>query len=83
MKPQLMFSAVMSITGSFGMGDVLTAIFGFPSSGYALHTLMHHMQDYGNTRFEMGYASTIAVILFIIMVGANAIVQRILRKVGD
>lgn len=54
MKPQLMFSAVMSITGSFGMGDVLTAIFGFPSSGYALHTLMHHMQDYGNTRFEMG-----------------------------
>ena len=38
MKPQLMFSAVMSITSSFGMGAVLSAIFGFPSSGYALHT---------------------------------------------
>lgn len=83
MKPQLMFSAVMSITGSFGMGDMLSAIFGFPSSGYALHTLVHHMQDYGNTRFEMGYASTIAVILFVIMVGANQIVQRLLRKIGD
>lgn len=83
MKPQLMFSAVMSITGSFGMGDILTAIFGFPSSGYALHTLAHHMQDYGSTRFEMGYASTIAVILFVIMVAANTIVQRMLRKIGE
>lgn len=83
MKPQLMFSAVMSITGSFGMGAVLTAIFGFPSSGYALHTLAHHMQDYGSTRFEMGYASTIAVVLFVIMITANGIIQRMLNKIGD
>ena len=83
MKPMLMFSAVMSITGSFGMGDILTAIFGFPSSGYALHTLAHHMQDYGSTRFEMGYASAIATVLFLIMVGANKIVQRVLRGIGE
>ena len=83
MRPQLMFSAVMSITGAFGVGGVITAVFGFPTSGYALHTLVHHMEDYGNTRFEMGYASTIAVILFVIMVTANTIVQRLLRKVGD
>ena len=83
MKPQLMFGAVMSITGSFGMGDVLTGVFGFPSSNYALHTLVHHLQDYGNVRFEMGYACAIAVLLFILMVGANQIVQRLLRKVGD
>ena len=83
LKPQLMFGAVMSITGSFGMGDVLTGVFGFPSSNYALHTLVHHLQDYGNVRFEMGYACAIAVLLFILMVGANQIVQRLLRKVGD
>ena len=83
MKPQLMFSAVMSITGSFGMGGVITAIFGFPSSGYALHTLAHHMLDYGGTRFEMGYASTIAVVLFVIMVTINGLVQRMLNKIGD
>jgi len=82
MKPQLMFSAVMSITGSFGMGDVISAIFGFPSTNYALHTLAHHMQDYGNVRFEMGYASTVAVVLFVIMVTVNTIVQRALKKVG-
>ena len=82
MKPQLMFSAVMSITGSFGMGGVITAVFGFPSSGYALHTLAHHMEDYGSTRFEMGYASAIAVVLFVIMVSSNGIVQRLLNKLG-
>ena len=67
MKPQLMFSAVMSITSSFGMGDIITAIYGFPSSNYALYTLVHMLQDYGNTRFEMGYASAIATVLFLIM----------------
>ena len=83
MKPQLMFSAVMSITSSFGMGDILTGIFGFPSSNYALHTMVHHLQDYGNIRFEMGYASAIATLLFLTMIGANQLVQRLLRKIGD
>lgn len=82
-KPQMMFGAVMSITGSFGMGDAISGIFGFPSTNYALHTLVHHLQDYGNVRYEMGYACAIAVILFGIMVGANSLVQRLLRGVGD
>lgn len=83
MRPQLMFGAVMSITGSFGMGDVITALFGFPSTNYALHTMVHHLQDYGGTRMEMGYASAIATILFLIMIVANQIVQKLLRKLGS
>ncbi len=83
MKPQLMFGAVMSITGAFGMGDVISGVFGFPSTNYTLHTLVHHLQDYGNIRYEMGYACAIAVILFLIMVGANQFVQRILKGVGE
>ncbi len=82
-KPQMMFGAVMSITSSFGMGDMISGIFGFPSTNYALHTLVHHMQDYGNVRYEMGYACAIAVMLFIIMVGANQLIQRLLRGIGD
>ena len=82
-KPQLMFSAIMSITSSFTIGDQITMLVGFPSPNYAAHTIMHHLQDYGNVRFEMGYACAIAVLLFILMVGANQIVQRLLRKVGD
>lgn len=82
MRPQLMFGAVMSITGSFGIGDVISGIFGFPSTNYALHTLVHHLQDYGNIRFEMGYASAIATVLFLIMIVSNQFVQRLLAKIG-
>ena len=82
MRPQLMFGAVMSITSSFGVGDVISGIFGFPSTNYKLHTLVHHLQDYGNIRFEMGYASAIATVLFIIMIGSNKIVQKLLAKLG-
>lgn len=81
-RPQLLFGAVMSITSSFGVGDVISGIFGFPSTNYELHTLVHHLQDYGNIRFDMGYASAIATVLFGIMIFANKLVQRVLRKVG-
>lgn len=82
MKPQLMFGAIMSITSSFGFGGIVTALCGFPSVDYAAHTIIHHLEDYGTQRYEIGYSSAIAVILFIIMVGANMIVKKILSKVG-
>ena len=82
MKPQLMFGAVMSITGAFGYGAIVTALCGFPSVNYSAHTIMHHLEDYGGQRYEIGYSSAIAVVLFVIMVGANAIVKKILSKVG-
>ena len=82
MKPQLMFGAIMSITGSFGFGGVVTALCGFPSVDYAAHTIMHHLDDYGGQRFEIGYSSAIAVVLFVIMFGANILVRKILNKVG-
>ena len=82
MRPQLMFGAIMSITGSFGFGGVVTALCGFPSVDYAAHTIIHHLEDYGTQRYEIGYSSAIAVILFVIMIGANVIVNKILSKVG-
>jgi len=83
MKDQLMFGAIMSITGSFGFGAVVDALCGFPSVDYAAHTIVHHLNDYGGSRFETGYASAIAVILFVIMVGANTVVKKIISKVGS
>ena len=82
MKPQLMFGAIMSITGSFGFGSVVTALCGFPSVDYAAHTIMHHLEDYGSQRFEIGYSSTIAVVLFVIMIAANSLVKKLISKVG-
>ena len=83
MKPQLMFSAIMSITSSFTIGDQITMLVGFPSPNYCVHTIMHHLDDYGGQRFEMGYASAIATILFFMMIGSNLLVTKILRKVGS
>ncbi|MBR4588672.1 MAG: sugar ABC transporter permease [Lachnospiraceae bacterium] len=83
MKPQLMFGAVMQITTSFSIADVSIALAGNPSVNYSGATIVTHLMDYGQTRFEMGYASAIAVILFLLMVGSNRLVHRLLRRVGE
>jgi multiple sugar transport system permease protein len=82
MRPQMMLGAILAIIQSFGFGAVITALVGFPSPNYCAHTIMHHLEDYGNARFEMGYASAIATILFFMMIGANMLVTKMLRKVG-
>lgn len=83
MKPQLMFGAVMQITTSLSVSGVSSELAGFPSVEYAGHTILLHLQDYGSIRYEMGYASAIATILFFIMLISNIIVQKLLRRVGD
>lgn len=83
MRPQLMFGAVIQITTSFAVADVSIYLAGFPSVNYAGHTIVTHLIDFGTIRFEMGYASALATILFIMMLGTNLIVQKWLRKVGD
>jgi multiple sugar transport system permease protein len=84
MKPQLMFGAIMQITNSFAVSDISIQIVGNPSVNYAGSTIVTHLLDYsGGVRFEMGYASAIATVLFILMVGVNRVVQRILRRVGN
>ncbi len=82
MKPQLMFGAVMSITNSLSVADITVALNGFPSTNYATHTIINHLNDYGIIRLEMGYACAIAVILFFIMMGLNVVIQKWIRRVG-
>ena len=82
MKPQLMFGAVMQITNSLSISSISTELAGFPSVSYAGHTILVHLHDYGNVRYEMGYACTIAVVLFFIMLLCNVLVQKLLRKIG-
>ena len=83
MKPQLMFGAIMAITGSFGFGGIVDALAGNPSVDYCAWTIMHHLGDYGGARFETGYACAIATILFLMMIGANMLVKKLISKVGQ
>ncbi len=82
MKPQLMFGAVMQITSSLSVSQLSIDLVGFPSVNYAGHTILTHLHDFGNIRYELGYACTIAVILFFIMMICNVLVQKLLRKLG-
>ncbi len=84
MKPQLMFGAVMQITQSFAVCDISLNLAGNPSVNYAGATVVTHLLDYGSGgRMEMGYASAIATVLFLLMVGTNQLVQKVLRRVGE
>ena len=82
MKPMLLFGAVMSITSAFNVSDVPRALCGYPSTDYAARTVVTHLFDYGFSRFEMGYASTIATILFLVMILCKKAIAGLLGRVG-
>lgn len=79
MKPQLMFGAVMQIASSFGVGGICSALAGFPSTNYAAHTIVLHAEDVGTLRYEMGYASAVSVVLFIIMIISKTAIGAVLK----
>ncbi len=83
MKPQLMFGAILAITGAFGFGPVVTALAGNPSVDYVAYTLNHHLAEYQGTRWEVGYASAISFIMFLMMIGANMLITKLISKVGQ
>lgn len=80
MKLQLLFGAINSIVAAFGVFDIAVAVGGLPSVDYCAHTLVTHLYDFAFTRFEMGYASCVAVVLFIITFSAGKIVRKILSS---
>ncbi len=80
MGGSLMFGAVMQISQAFSVGSISSALVGFPSIDYAAHTIVLHISDFGNTRFELGYASALSVVLFAIMLSIKGIVNRLLRR---
>lgn len=83
MKSILMFGAVIQITASFAVADVATQLAGFPSVEYAAHTVVTHMMDFGFIRFEMGYASAIATLLFGTMILTNLLIKKLISRVGE
>jgi len=80
MTPQLLFGAVMQISSSFGVSEVIKQVGGFPTRGYAGDTIGTYIIDYGTVRFEMGYACTLSVVLFLIMVFTNSLITKLLKR---
>ena len=83
MVPQLLIGAVLTISTSFAVGYQNSVLTGNPSTDYSTHTVVLHMSDYGYTRLEMGYACTVAVVLFVIMIATWTLINRGLRSLSN
>jgi multiple sugar transport system permease protein len=80
MKNMLLFGAVMQIANTFAVGAITTALTGGHTSiQYATLTITNHMMDYGTERYEMGYASAVSVVLFLMVYLTKKLIFRLLR----
>lgn len=80
MKPQLLFGAINAAVGAFGVFDVAVSVAGMPSPNYAAHTIVAHLYDYAFLRFEMGYASAVSILLFLITFVLGRVFMRVFRS---
>jgi multiple sugar transport system permease protein len=83
MKPYILVAAVLQVVESFAVFDIANTLVPFPSPLYAAHTIVTHLWDYAFLRFEMGYSSAIAVVLFVATFGLNRILVRALSSRGE
>ncbi|MEQ8158908.1 MAG: sugar ABC transporter permease, partial [Mesotoga sp.] len=81
LKPTTFFLSVTTIIGSF---QIFTPIYIMTGGGpgYATTTLVNYLYTKGFQEFEMGYATAISFVLFVILLGLT-IVQRKLSRGSD
>lgn len=82
MSNQMIFGAVMQIVNCFAVGEVSAILAGLPSTGYAGETIVTHIMDYGNLRFEFGYACAMGVILVVMMQYSKKLCVWLIGKMG-
>lgn len=82
MKTMLLFSAVMQIQGVFAADTIITTLCGYPSVNNSVDMLVSYIGDISNTRYEMGYACALSVILFVIVLSFRALVNSALGLLG-
>ncbi len=82
MQHMLLFSAVMQIASSFSISQLPITLAGYPSVGNRVDTIVSYLADAGTVRYEMGYASAISVLLFLIMIVVRIVVGKLINKIG-
>ena len=82
MQHMLLFSAVMQIASAFSVSAIAIELAGYPSVNYAVDTIVSYMHDVGTVKYEMGYASALAVVLFVMMAVTRAVIKKAIDSVG-
>ena len=80
LKPQLLFGAINAAVSAFGVFDIAVAVAGMPSPNYAAHTMVTHLYDYAFIRFEMGYASAVSVVLFLMTFALGRVFMKVFSE---
>lgn len=81
MKPQMLFGAVMAITGAFNMGYIGVTLSGAnPTPGYAGQLITNHIDDYAFIRYDMGYAAAISVVLLLLVYSINKVAFKLFNE---
>lgn len=82
MKSIMMFGIVMQIQGAFSVSAVPIALCGYPSINYSTDTLVSLIADVGASRYEMGYAAAISVMLFVMMFLTKNLLGKLVNMAG-
>lgn len=82
LKSILLFSAVMQIQSVFSVSAVITTLAGYPSVDNSVDTLVPYISDIATSRYEMGYASALSVILFLLVLTFRFGIGALLNLVG-
>ncbi|MDQ0898473.1 MULTISPECIES: carbohydrate ABC transporter permease [unclassified Paenibacillus] len=83
-KPQMLFGAVMAVVGAIQSGGIGTALSGMnPTPQYSGHVIVTHIDDYGFTRFELGYSTALSVLLLIFIYFANKLCNKLFGTKED
>ena len=82
MKSILLFGAVMQIQSVFSVSGMITSLVGYPSVNNSVDMLVSYISDVGTQRYEMGYASTLSVFLFAVVLIFRFAVGGLLNLVG-
>lgn len=82
MQHMLLFSAVMQIAGAFSISAIAVQMAGYPSVNYCVDTIVSYLSDVGGTRYEMGYASAMSVVLFAMMAISRSLIKKLIDGIG-
>ena len=82
MQHMLLFSAVMQIASAFSVSAIAVQMAGYPSVNYCVDTIVSYLSDVGGTRYEMGYASAMSVVLFIMMALTRWLIKKLINGIG-
>ncbi len=84
MKPQMLFGAIMAVVGTFNSGAIGVALSGSnPTPQNAGQLIVNHIDDFGFSRYLMGYASAIGVVLLLMVYAISKITQKVLATKED